>query len=463
MSTEAIRIAEAAAIFFAAMSAAFTLLISALLVWQLRRSRQLLVKPTIIVAIVLNVTLQWPAAFESVRIYARLDHPWTYFFLVQVFGLLLTTMALWTHRDVASDVAARLRATPWEQLRWPRRIWGPLALFSASYVAIYLAVVPFSSTGIYAVLTAPGEAAAAREASLKLLTNPFLTYGYFFNAKVLLIVLAVVAVVNLRGAVTQPLRFVATTAVLAALAFASALSGGRAFAVWIIMSALLIPFAKRGFRVRPRLVILPLVALLLIPAALTLLREGNDITPTTLVTSSYDTIIRDRILGSGVETGWAYLDYAEKNGLLGPEGWPRLAPLAGVEPVNLPNIISRNYFPSSLAFDSGLANANFMFAYYLYFGFWSIPLSLLLLMLLDLPLYFTQRMNGGLLLAFVVMGIVNAVSLAEAEITTAFVTHGALLGPVFLIAYSRCFQSRAFPTRTSRPSAPLPRDRARLE
>lgn len=429
---------------------AFTLM---LVVW---RQRFLLLKPSLIVIASYHLMIQWSTTLNAAKLLSFLPDPWTFALLAHGFPLAGLLVSVGFGRRRARAVWRRLQQPQAVPPSARRKAITLLAGSELALVAFYLLQVPFQSTGLYAVLFNPSNAALAREYSLKLLASPALQYGFSFMALVFSPLLAVL-LAEAIGSNFVRRRFVAVAGLSAALGgvlVAVSLTGARSFAVTLLLTVVLAWFLRRGLPINVLQVILLLVCILTLPTLFTIFREGKELTWSTF--GAYlQQLILDRILYVPMETAMWYAQYAQIHGFWGVAAIPKLATLLGVEPVNVLNVIGLAY--TNYGIDSVYANTGYVFAYYSYFGLISLPFSLLGLWLLDVALIFYQGLSDNLLLACVASVSVASLSFVSVEYTTVWLTNGfgILLGVCWLVdrLYRRRPQRRR-PLLISPPTMP---------
>jgi len=115
---------------------------------------------------------------------------------------------------------------------------------------------------------------------------------------------------------------------------------------------------------------------------------------------------------------------------------PKLARLAGLLPIDAPNLIGTTYGPlyyGHPVMSSTSAGAGFLFSYYAYFGLWALPIALALLLVLDSVVYVYRRLPPALCLVLASDLTVQTMLFLQADLTTVFVTHGIIPTVLFVI------------------------------
>ncbi|HLE97191.1 MAG TPA: hypothetical protein VI997_07465 [Candidatus Thermoplasmatota archaeon] len=415
-----------------------TLLTSLVLGLALRRGLDVAIKPSFVAALTYHVIVQWPAMLRSGEVQEFLGVPGDFVLLVHGFGVLLAVLAVRTVRAPARAVWDRILA--WDAAApavGRLEILVVLALLAAA-TAVYLAYVPWTSTGLYAILFDPSTSKEAREASLKLLENPVLAYMHLFAAKVLAPVLACLLVLRPLPSRGRALAFGARVCVFVFAVAAASLSGARMFPLLVTLAAAGAFMLKDPRRIRVPLLVAFAVLGLYILAAQSRLREGEALTPGALTEYAFVNVLWRRVLGATVTNGMFTVDFAQLHGFLGAFGWPRLADLYGFEPTSLGSAVYQAYYLDSPV-PSGVANTSMVFVYYAYFGLVAIPIAVLLALSLDVVVPLAGRLSPSYTVCLLVVTALGTLSLTYSEFTTALVTHGILTGILFVTGLAFAF------------------------
>jgi hypothetical protein len=132
-----------------------------------------------------------------------------------------------------------------------------------------------------------------------------------------------------------------------------------------------------------------------------------------------------------------FADFAQRNGPIGISGIPRLAEIAGIPPIDLPNRIGLIYAPcyyGHTVMESVSATTGFLFAEYGYFGLLALPLALaglivcdgLLLIIRTLPDVWIAPTLGFVSLA--------ALKFTQSDYLTIWITHGLGINIILVAA-----------------------------
>ncbi len=401
-------------------------LTSVLLILLLARFRYLAVKPSVVVLVAFHFMIQWAATVNAAYVEAYLPHPWPFLVLAHGFPL------------------AGLGVTPFLGRRLARETWlrivggdtGPAGartratVFLLACIALlavpFLLAVPIGQSGIYAILFNPGMAAQARADSLLLVPDPVVRYTYNF----LVAAFAPVAGVLLSWSIAASVRrlrlgrALASVGILVALLALASLTGARFYPAGILLAIVVAWLLRRGLDARILAWAIPAgLAVIAIPVALTVLREGHVLTVDESALS-LRTAIQHRLFFVPMQVGLWHAHYAQTSGFIGVAGIPKLASLLNVEPINVANLIARVY--GQPATESELANASYVFSYYAYFGLPSILLSLAGLWLLDTALLVYRRLSATLLVPCVATVTVASLGFVSVDYTIGLVTNGFL-------------------------------------
>jgi len=404
---------------------------SVVLVAALWRERHLLLKPSIVVLLVFHVRIQWAAAIQSSTIEAYLPAPWDFALLAQGFPVLGLLLALGTWREESRAVWRRVTSPP--VVASGRRLTMMLVLSVGilSVVGLFLSIMPWRSTGLYAILFDPASAADARAAfSLGGLSRSPLRYSYHVMANVLAPLLA--AMIAMDWAALRRRREIARGAIglatVALLVVVVSFSGARSYSAMIVLTVLWTVYLQRGLPVNPVGLLIGGVAVLALPTVLSVLREGLTVDLVVL----WDHLVHgifNRVFVAPMETGLWHVHFAQTQAPVGWAGIPKIAALLDRPAVNMPNLIAAQYAPGGGG-ETGGANTSFVFSYYSYFGQASFPLSLVGLWALDAVFVVYRRLSDHLLLPCVVATSVASTSLVNAEYTVVLVTNGLAVAPV---------------------------------
>lgn len=437
---------------------AFTVATSLWLLRIFRSRRYLFVKPSMVILGYVHVFFQWPAALNATHFERFLPDPYSLVVAVHGAALLGLVVAVNTHDRSARMMWDRLLTHGGRIGKVALRTTVLLAVVAGGVVAMYLSVVPFTETGLYAIFKNPALAALARENSLKLLENRTLAYAFIIMTSGIAPLLAVLLALAARqGMKTRsPVKVLMASAALAALLIAVSLTGARGFSVNLIaVAAVALVLCSRlpGLSLR----LIGGVALVLAPAVvLTVLREGQSAGPGIILEYLLEGVVQ-RVFVAPLEVGAWYLHYAQEHGALGVAAIPKLATWLGIAPLDAPNLIALRYSPYISGPDTASAGAGYLLTYVSYFGTPAIVLTVGGVWLTDLALAVYRRLDNELLLPCVASCTIAALAFISADYSTVWISHGFGVILVVSLILSRIFgrRSAAIP-RGSAGSPPIP-------
>lgn len=400
----------------------------------LLRRRFLLIKPGIVVILFFHVMVQWAATIDAGYIEGFLPEPWDFLMLVHVFpllGLLIASRLFEREtRMVWQKIVARNTATHTVHSA------DQLVLFLAILLItiVYLSYVPLSTTGLFAILFDPENAAISREYSLKLIDNPLLQYMFTFMASAFAPIFASICTLSLIRREQRAAKSLLDLSFLLFTMVIVSLTGARSGSAEFILTVALTWFLFRGTSTS---LIYAGVALLLIaipPTVLTLLREGRVVTLESFWLYLSTGIVK-RVFQGPMETGLWYVHFAQITDFIGIRGIEKLALFFGYQPINMPNTIGLMYTQTRISSIS--ANASYVFSYYSYFGLFAFFPSLLALWLLDTVVFFYNRIRASLIIPCITAITISSISFVSTEYTTVLISHGFLIILVVVFALNK--------------------------
>ena len=182
-------------------------------------------------------------------------------------------------------------------------------------------------------------ASEAREQSLKLLDSLALKYAYSLMASsvapLLAIMLSILIIrdVSRRDFLNLPIHVL----VFLLLAFAVSLTGERISAVNLLIAIAMAHFVRKGLPFKPVGLFLLLPLLLLIPAVLSILREGKALGVDILF--EYFGYVARRAFVIPMDVSSWYIHYSQIHGAFGIASIPKVAFLLGINPIDTQNLI----------------------------------------------------------------------------------------------------------------------------
>lgn len=384
--------------------------------------RYLFIKPSILLLAYSHIFFQWPLAIYSGYYEKFLLDPFVFAFLIHAYILtgLLVSVFILNHK-------ARMI---WEQVtnRQTRDVkvsLGAVLILGVLTVGVtifYLENVPFSQTGLYAIFSRPEVSGLWRERSLKLLENQTLKYAYSImvsSIAPLLVVMLFFAFLNGFKRLKMIMALFCIAAIIG-VAFVVSLPGARVSTVNILLAITFAYLFHRGLPFRPLKIFLLIAVILLLPALLSILREGREVRFDRLLT--YLGYVGRRTFLQTMDVGSWYVHYSQVEGRFGIAAVPKLAALLGVDVTNVPNIIGLRYREYPLA--SVSAVAGYLFTYYSYFGIFSLIFSIMGVWFLDVAIIIYGKLSHHLLLPCIAAISVSTLSFISSDYTTTWLTHG---------------------------------------
>jgi hypothetical protein len=179
--------------------------------------------------------------------------------------------------------------------------------------------------------------------------------------------------------------------------------------------------------IRPVYLVIALLLVLTPPVLLSILREGKIISiPLFFQYMKGGIFYRTFIMP--MEVGLYHVYHAQIHGYFGIAAIPKIATLLGIQPINVANLIYRNYLYYSITLPTGLANSSYVLSYYSYFGILSVIGSLFCLWLLDFSIVLFKRIKNDMILVACLSSILPiSISFVSIDFTIALVTNGFLL------------------------------------
>lgn len=426
--TDTFYLADTAISWFVVASWVATFTASAWFAWMFAVTRFLFVKPSVLVLFYSHVFLQWPACIYAGAVEGFLPDPVA--LLIVLHGYVLLGLA---GAGLMMRVSAR---RVWESVGRGYGVYARDLVLAGTMVAgvcgvlvaMYLAVVPWRATGLYAIVVEGVGASEARESSLKLLNQPLAKYAYSFASAAAAPLLAAVAGMLVVTAVRARswVRVAYAVALLGLAGTVVSLSGARIGLVNLVVVWAMVVLFRRGLRLR--LTTLPLIVLAaLAPAAiLSFMREGGSVFDFPWHALEYLGYVWKRAFVTPFEMGLWFMHYEQTFGPMGWGGIPRLAQLFDVRPLDAANLIGLAYAPrvETSVLPTVGANAGYIFTTYAYGGVLLAPLTLLGLWALDSALLVYERLREGVLVPTVASVSVSALMFLQSDYTVVWLTHG---------------------------------------
>lgn len=384
-------------------------------------SRHLLIKPSLLLLFYTHVFFQWPLAINTWYYEQYLPDPYAFSFLIHVYvalGLLINS-----HTLTAECQSIWIRMTGGgESPRVSPSIVFMLSLVSLIISFTYLCQVPFTQTGLYAILKGIPDSDLVRERSLKLLDSDWVKYSYAFMRATLIPLLASMLTILLERSLQhhQYTKMFFTTFFMAGLAIVISLPGEKSAVVNLFIVIVATLLFQRGIPVNVKNVALSAFLILLPAVIVGLLQSRGDFSLSHVM--EWLCLIGNRAFAGPLDVGSWYVHYLQTNAPFGVSGIPKLAPIFGAQPLDVPNVIGMLYTPARIS--SVSAGAGYLFMYYSFFGIFSVLLSLIGLFILDVAICVYDHLSDMLLLPCISAITLSTLSFIQSSYTTAWITHG---------------------------------------
>lgn len=418
---------------FVGLSYFFALFCSFWFVYLFAYHRFLFIKPSIILLFCSHLFFQWPAAIYSGFTESYLPDPSVVPFLLNLYILIGLFISSYSFR-------ARARVEWYRMVSetdnthfsyWIRLVAASLFLG----LLLYLIYVPFSQTGLYALIFDPSNSDAARDQSYNMLPS-YMKYIYSIVqgtlAPLLAALTSIYAIESMKK--RRYMHLWICLFLVGVCIFSVILTGARYPAAKVLIAILLAIIFKKGLPFAP-VRIFTAVCLVLLPAALiTLYREGNEANPFLVLWYLFDGIIFHRVFCVPYQVGLWHIQYSQFYGLFGIAAIPKLAVLFNIEPIIAPKVIGAFYLPHPEI--ETHSNVGYLFSYFSYFGFLSLPISIFLLFTLDFVLFIYKYLHPAFIAPCLGALFPSIMEFAQSDYLTILITHGYLLIPIVSLMVS---------------------------
>jgi hypothetical protein len=411
---------------------ALCILTSVALLTTFVKCRAVFLKPSAAFLVFFHIRVQWAGTMLAGTTEMYLPEP--IYFIALLHGVPLAALA------VTCTAGRRTLWRVWmkvvrSEIQVERRSLVVLLALAGAVTLYYLANVPFGETGLYTIFADPLRSSQARAESLKLLDNPWLQYAFTFLRNSLGPFIAVIATeLLISGLHERRLLHSATAAAMLGFIFvAVSLPGERAPAAYLLLAIILSRFLMRGLRGSILGLAGGALAVLSIPALLTISRE--DLAISLDVYGQYLLVMANRAFVEPAETAMWYVHYAQTTGLFGLGAIPKLAWFFDLGPVDAANIIGLQYALNPL--ESVSEGTSFIFSYFSYFGAVSMLISLVCLLLLDTVVVVYDGLSERMLVPLVTSLILTSSTLVEADYTTVLLSNGFVVSIVLALILDR--------------------------
>ena len=386
----------------------------ALLGWAWRRRRDLFLRPSTWVLTLSSIIFLVPGLFFGSEV--REMAP--YALQAQMYGAVLVLLALaaslWSRRlelDETLLPALQAEGAPaGAALRRVGLVLGVLTLW-------YLARVPLRSSGLYALLFDPDNAALAREEALKLLDARLLQYAYLIGFSALS-PLAFALLLTWARELPRRRRWVALGGVTTGLAFYLLLTGARVGLFNLALVGVFHALLRNRLRLDWRWLVAGGGLAVAVPVLLSLVRERGRTEAGLL--EVLEGVGERVLLIPLLIAGW-FVEFAQTRG---PAGLSTALGLAGQE--NWSNLIALEFLErkEAISIESVSTPTAFFFYNFLYFGWLGLVPSLLGLQLFDLPARWALAARPSLRLPLLAVLIYFSVQLVQTGFGAVVLTHG---------------------------------------
>lgn len=408
------------------------LLISFFLIWIFFSARYLFVKPSIFFILFFHVQLQWISTLNAEYVYNFLQEPWHYFYLVNIFPLMVLMISFLTGRQLAKRIVKESNIAFYNFYNKKHGqkllLWSLLIIITLVF-SWYLSVVPFTATGFYAMIHSLPNQDIIREETFKLLNNPSLIYSYSIMSDALVPIASILISFEIEKKLYS-YNFFKVIFYLFLLCFnllVISIYGSKAPALTMLFGIVWAFYISRGMPFALIRMFLITLVLLIVPSVMSILINNNTLSLSTFI--SYYADILDRTFCRIMLPGLWYVDYAQKIGNFGIAGIPKLANLIGVTAVDSANIIGKSYLPTAL--ESVSANASFIFVYYSYFGLLILVPCVIITLLLDCLLWIYLTIDKSIRISIIACCSITSINFIQTQFTTVLFTGGLL--PIIFI------------------------------
>lgn len=415
---------------------ASALLVSVALLTLYVIKRSMLIKPSMFLILVTNVMFQWPLALQAKEYYGYLIQPLTPLVITFCYCCCTFIVSSLTWNTTSKEIWCSLGKD--RDIKFVNIV--PLITLLFLIFAYYLTKFPLQSTGLYALLFNPKGYTAAREASYKLLSDGVLIYLIAIAINALSPVIgAFLGLAISRAFKKRRYQFViGYTLVFMAVMVAVTLPGTRGPSATMIIAAFLACSLKRRFRIGPAF-IATLVIFMLTPALLmTVMREGKLDDFLNINNNASEVVaqgVLQRTFSTPLKTGVWHIDHVQRTeDYFGITGIPKLAKVYGESGINSANVIGKLYAPDAI--ETSHANTGYIFCYFSYFGYWSIPICVVGALFLDYAMLLYLVIGNDLMIPAIAGSLIATSKFTITNYTTAILSGGFI--PIVLICYFIC-------------------------
>ena len=288
------------------------------------------------------------------------------------------------------------------------------------FCVLYLITVGWQNTGLYGLISMSADAGFMREAGMKSMSNPIISYGFTISIKFLAPALVIILVLkSCYGALTTSKLVI----LMLAIALPASIFGSRGASAMIILTGVYLFIYFLGFKGRLRFMPVVLVLVLSLPLILMFLKMQATSGQAEALPIVFLNLF-DRIVYRSLTAELWQLSYVGDFGFFGISGIPKIATIFGIAPIDIFNTVGVYFRPSSPEIS---ATTSFLTANYALFGVIGILVSLFQLLFLDFLSALTFKLKPVYAILLSGMLILPSFSLAFSAFETLFISRGVLI------------------------------------
>jgi len=378
--------------------------------------------------------VQCGSAWIGREVFEKLSQPWHYFVATQFVPFFALLYASFVGRGWGAMLPSKISEA--QEQGAPNLMYWAVFFCAFEYWALYLYLreVPLEHTAIWAIVGGESNADQVRESTFKGLSSWGLLYIFTLAEKVAApIVVALGGAAFLTGLRASRMTYMGGAFLLVLIAVLPlAVYGARGpITQTLMVGAFLISYVfvmRGGKRVLLFACLSPLIVL--VPAILMTMLKNNELGFQGAYFHGIN--IFERLVVRGNYDNVWHLQYVEKYGIHGVAAIPKLAILLGVQPIDILNLVGREFVPTytKAYMPSVSASGSYSIINYAIFGWWGHVLSILIIPALDLLLFLYRKMEGCLILPLMSAMLVPISSLSFSMVTTVLLSKGLLLIPL---------------------------------
>lgn len=300
----------------------------------------LLIKPSTLFLAFYCLQVQISAAINAKQVIDSLESPWIFFLLVHGIALACLPIVFFSFRRTAESLYKKIGDLPSRLNTRPLAQVAILLIISCySVVLAYLAYVPFTKTGLYALLFEPQLHDSYRQLSMRLISSDVLRYSFALLEKVLAPISAATCAILMGLAMRRKQRVIALLALAGIVlsALPAALYGARGPVAMVVLVVVFSWFLMFWRKVNLVSLAAALFFVLLVPVLMMVWKsESTD----SRVLIFHTANILDRMVGRGyIDNVW-HLRRVEQKGTYGILAIEKLASLLGKKPIDAFNEVA---------------------------------------------------------------------------------------------------------------------------